>query len=694
MINNSFGYITKRLSVLSEARPTKRYTMSDDDLAGVSHKFDFVDLRKQIGNIFSSGLDPKTKQPLVDSNGNIAVGITKGKQYRLLLYTFSHVYNAYLDQTEGESEESDLDKAKKLLTTDIIYGLKVHDDIIGMVSMLKDTLEAEGIDISNMDDEELAEVLSSAIEQNYEVHDTTERDPMATIFFRDPIKNLAELSDIDNITTSSEQSTTDTDTYEKIFGQSYKTKGDDTVTNEEYQKTMATIARQILAKFDPNPASKAGNPTERMERAIGILLRKFPRAIFTKEFVDNILDPTNIANFINGFYGRSIKSSGSSVAAYRKIESKYDMSVEEYDRIVSRVKPILNMMSHKIGNASKGDKSAYVNTSISSKPSVEPTEPIENIHTLNIDAILITLDLLISYKEKIDTLVSKRLPLYGNDIKEVILSIHDDYPAMSLPDIAVFYKLKANSSGKTILDSLMTSFLTLEDKGIDLNYFKEQLELVKGKSPNYSDIINMVIRDVDRYLQTTSPITRTENKYFPGFPDTYIEELINTPEKREAFKEYYNKIYKRDIVSNMRLLTNYLSYMVAHPDYNDKSPIDIDRLKTHLARLGNQVDNKPITGYAMRQAVKRFEAKKEGRAESMDAMRQAELADRYSKTVNSDDTEEDTYEDEDEDPFKESYIMSYMSEQVNRDKLKKPRGEFRERGFKKMTYHQWLENNQ
>ena len=76
-----------------------------------------------------------------------------------------------------------------------------------------------------------------------------------------------------------------------------------------------------------------------------------------------------------------------------------------------------------------------------------------------------------------------------------------------------------------------------------------------------------------------------------------------------------------------------------------------------------------------------------------DDIDEGDVKDQYDYDEEDDDDDEDEEKEKKKKKLKESYVMGYMTEQVQKDNLNNPKGEFKDRGFKKPTnYAQWMMN--
>ena len=166
-----------------------------------------------------------------------------------------------------------------------------------------------------------------------------------------------------------------------------------------------------------------------------------------------------------------------------------------------------------------------------------------------------------------------------------------------------------------------------------LNAIKFFLNRIEPQSPELDDDID---NDVDEVGGETLP--------YPEYNPEIFYSVFRTEEERDLFDYWYNyKQKEQEAIKNMIR-------------------------KRYTAEAGSDIQSK--------QPTPRYDAEE----------RAGDLK-RYSKIKNMMDRNED-------EQHQESYTSMYMNEQVERDKLFNPRGEFKERGFKKpLNYWHWSQKD-
>jgi hypothetical protein len=662
MTKYGFDYFTKRAELLTEmARTTTRYNGLN---VGGEYDYDFVALRAKVLNAIKSGMSPhNASDPLVDEDGKTATGVVDGSQYRSLIYMFSKVYNTILDNEEFDIDaDVEFENAKGLLSSDISK-LPVSEDVHAIIYEIQNQIKENGIKLDKPTlDNVTREIISKYVPNIAEIlkaHDSGDKNsgieelPVIPVdIYRDPSRFLSSLFEIRNSKTTSGR---------KVVDDPNKKPGKQPTLIEEYTKKMQSLARKIYKQYVENP-KKAPSGPEIFEAATIVLIKKHPELIFDKSFVNSVLDPVNIATFINkGESGEGIVvlDHETSKLAARNIGEMYGINAKSYNELMSKSRKVRTQLSY----LSRADAKRKVKTSPTVEKKSSP-DKLDNLHTQNVDNILTILLALKEDKIDLDEQIEIKSELF-KDPYDVILTIHDETD-VPIKWITSMMKLK----GTQVIDRLYDVFLTLENVGIDIDTFNENMEELKSKKPELVGFIDIFTKDVSLKIKADTPKSNVLS--FPGFAQEHIEKVLDTPEKKNIFSTYYNYIYVKDLKR-------------AAAEVQQK--LDVD--------AGKEVVGKPVTLYAMRQAEKNFQkssGKFGNRGENME--REAELAKREKdKEFKKDQNKlSKGIQDIIGKPLRnESYVMNYMTEQFQKDRFK-TKGEFKDRGYKKPTNY-WQGRN-
>lgn len=177
-------------------------------------------------------------------------------------------------------------------------------------------------------------------------------------------------------------------------------------------------------------------------------------------------------------------------------------------------------------------------------------------------------------------------------------------------------------------------------------FFEERMDSGTGLNPEMMDKVikglsqkSPELAQLGEYLKSVASSERGEMNYeseqYPGYDNRVLAKVLDTPEKKEIFDQWYTY---------------------------DKKEREMKSLK--------QTD---------REFKKMFAQKEKEKSEEKEKPEDDDFEKEFSEL----DDEED-----------EESIISYMTEQFTRDQRTNPRGWFQERGYKKFTnYNHWLESN-
>jgi hypothetical protein len=160
---------------------------------------------------------------------------------------------------------------------------------------------------------------------------------------------------------------------------------------------------------------------------------------------------------------------------------------------------------------------------------------------------------------------------------------------------------------------------------------------------------------------------KKSNEEFPGYPKAVTDKFLTTPELRENFKKWNN--YR---INNMISRQEKIEGIINTLKWGEgETPGELDQVRRGFEDF---VSKRP-----------HLAPKKKGEAPTKKpTMKQKEEEAKFDAD-NWSPTDYDMPEEDEE----SSYIMGYMTEQIHKDKFK-TKGEFKDRGFKKMSYHDWI----
>ena len=405
----------------------------------------------------------------------------------------------------------------------------------------------------------------------------------------------------------------------------------------------------------------------------------------TPEFKQKASNPENIISYVNG---NRLPTSASAAKAEKRGAHHGGMSAEDMDRIETSDVGVREQIHRAMGYDRKRKKS-LLNPE---EPEEETGPTLGGVSNTNIDnAYLITdaLEILIDngkdIKERINAeLGSQRFANTAQAqaaLDSEISQIHGDYPNVSKDTIKslFFADLK-------FLEDLYNQYTELHETGIDMDTFNQSVESYKeGKPKSVGRIMDMWKNEIQE-LQFTADMfakhmpdepassdgPKKSNEEFPGYPKTVTDRFLTTPELRENFKKWNN--FR---INNMMARQEKVEGIVNALQWGEgETPGELQQVRRGFEDF---LSKRPEMAPAKKgQApIKRPTAKQKEEEATFDA-------DSYSPQ------DYDYPEDEDEET---PSVMGYMTEQISKDRFK-PKGEFKDRGFKKMSYHAWISKYQ
>lgn len=532
---------------------------------------------------------------------------------------------------------------------------------------------------------------------------------------------------------------------------------------EEYNNTMPGLATEFLKlhgvkdgtdylpELSREDVKITLDSTERMARAILLFLKKFPDYIKSKEFQQEMINPQGIADFI--IRNRS-GDTGVSQKNLQAEEKKYKMPWQEIQSIRTNVREELIQINRQ--TAYKRIKLMYL---LKKKGYIEdvPEEP-KNPEDALVDQnfiflrnIVAILDQIVHYIQ-IESRLREYLKEAGIDnpytedniqlLRTHARIFHDTLHSLNIPlSMGVVFDMMFLQP--SYLPYLYSHFEDFAEDGISVQTFDSEIESIKDDfeteiktynanddededdddEDNYTRKKKKVIKLPDRYfpvldsiISNLSPLFRKESKEeFPGFDESIITKILDTPEKLQNFSTWYDSIFTvdRDYID----MDNISKHAKMTPEEREQLQIirryeyeqNLKQKKIREAKLkakeqGKLDDDEVINDEDdLLSGIESHEFGEDKTEKLVNAF--ARVTDLQNRAKSSDkgkyipDEELERFKQtqsrlldlEDEDEDEESYVMSYMTEQIKKDNLNKPSGKFVDRGFKKVkNYNQWM----
>ena len=440
-------------------------------------------------------------------------------------------------------------------------------------------------------------------------------------------------------------------------------------------------ALKILGITDKTLAATGMSSNDLFSKAIAKWSNENEDKVMSDEFKNKILDPQNIL-----FYLKNNRSSPHNIGRLKDERLKEihgASSVEEVHSAAQKIRPLITKI-HRMQMAELMRK----NPSITS-------DKIINQDTFNITYILYTLEsymALLKVIKKILGINFEKSGVFNISDAEKIRNINDGLenplPEIPLLSLASF---QIDENGESLLNRLYDDFEIFIDEGINREDFeltmKDFIEF-SGAPPENIPLLRFLLTDL-------LPTTKTSNE-FPGYFQHILDEVLGEdPENWEAFSKYYdwkeNEKYRLSQEMEKRSSSyNYDEYKGFLPEVRRGYQEFLNKWKKiHETRSLNyakslKVDKDDNYLYPELQDTQKniiddeIEDLKKGikfatSGNVMDDIMKRKKDKRYSESNNS-------------------YVMNYMTEQISKDRFS-PKGEFKDRGIRKLNYLEWLDRN-
>jgi hypothetical protein len=387
-----------------------------------------------------------------------------------------------------------------------------------------------------------------------------------------------------------------------------------------------------------------------------------PDYVKSPEFKEKVLNTTSIADYMR--QGRVATHSSYSVNKAKEQEDKYGAPIEDIHSAQMDIKDILTNIHKAMG---------YKRRKLTNNSNNQtPTGVVDNDFTENIYNILKTLEELSVFKKVLDRITSSNVDMgtEDNDQSGIFRKALQFNQVLAKPldesEIASLAVLPRDRTGNTILEDLIEQFSDLKETGIPMEDFKNEIQDIISYTPvEIHPVLNLILKDV-----TTSEKTTDE---YTGYDSDVLKQYITSPEIKEAFDRYY-QWYVNNMHDRMEKAKEQLEYSKAgYEEYKGMLP-ELRRNYAAFLAKWDTINKGKQQAYAKSLRVDDDILSKHG-------ISPEDLGDDYvSSKIKSAN-------------YNESYVMNYMTEQVSKDRFK-PKGEFKDRGFKKMNYLEWLGKNQ
>lgn len=410
----------------------------------------------------------------------------------------------------------------------------------------------------------------------------------------------------------------------------------DEVSDIESRESIIAAASDLLG-IDKSEYREHFSDVDKLYRAaILAAVEKYKDYVTSEEFANKVTDKDNILSFV---------SSNRFTTAYSHAKADtrselYGMDATELDDVQSgrgiydKIKEVIRAQAVRKSNITKGRPS---------KHDALTSNDNSSSYIDNLIMVLDALELLLmdskSITDKVNEVMSRFKVQNETTMEAAFDEVQEIYPTMDLEKIKVLYY-----GGVPLYQKLYQAYSTLKDTGLDLEDFYRRMETFKSQnsnSPTIPRLVDLLIKEVKEFENYESKIDDEVEDELSGYDRDILNKYLQTPEEKKIFQDFAKVQQRKREITQQNAASNALSKEVS-----------------------DAVDD-----YA-NQKVRELQATNERLQSALQKQDQTQVAQTQQ----------------------ESYVMNYMVEQVEKDRFQ-PRGEFKDRGFKKLTPHEWLVKN-
>lgn len=380
--------------------------------------------------------------------------------------------------------------------------------------------------------------------------------------------------------------------------------------------------------------------------------------ILSPDFQERVLNPQNIAD---NMQEKRVANTSMSINKAKEQEQLHGDTIENIHGAETGIKDVLKKI-HRAMAAKAARKNPESKTGI------------VNSYTNNIDVILKTLEDLSVFKNILDKITNLKVDMgtEDNDNRDIIRKVMQFNEILENPltdeEITSLAVLPRDKTGNTILEDLLEQFSDLKDDGISMEAFESEISDIMSYTPEeIHPVLHLLVKEV------APKNTESEFSEYPAYPSDVLKQFIVSPELKQGFDRYY-KWYTKNLELKIEKTKEKLEYAKSGlDDYSGMLP-ELRRNYAAFLERWRESNIKKKKDYANSlrdddDVLSKFGLTSDDIGEDPMASKIAK-----AKAMNQ-----------------ESYVLSYMEEQISKDKFK-PRGEFKERGFKKPTNY-WQGRN-
>lgn len=428
---------------------------------------------------------------------------------------------------------------------------------------------------------------------------------------------------------------------------------------------MSKALRRIL-----KGEGEGSTPEEVAENAE--VIRPYHEIINSQEFKDKATDVNEILNFSE----HSRVGSAQALASATERERTFNLPHKEIDRVQVAAIPLVSAINRMQTAEKKRHNPKYVaklatqgRDNATSDSFVDDSfmllDALDNLEDIKRDmqGDLRGVEVTDRNKDAIFGEYADSAPITGQD--------SDNY-RLTADDLEALYTTDTDELFREIREFLEDSKTS---GGVELDDYQADMGKMSRDNPQFSGVLRAFVKEIDGIRDANEEIRRilpdspeSSEPRYRGFNDQILDMVLKTDEDRDVFDKWYN-IQRTQRLNALKKLGERIS-LITGKDSGFDTPMtkaEMPEFRRAISAFDKKRGNTP-------------EPSRPSGATPPKVVPTKKAPVRPTKAKPKEEDEEDIYG-----------VMNYMTEQIVRDKRTNPKGEFKDRGFKKArSYTEWL----
>lgn len=398
-----------------------------------------------------------------------------------------------------------------------------------------------------------------------------------------------------------------------------------------------------------------------LSQAVVTVLKDNIKITKSPKFSQYISDPENIERFKNyAGFGVSKSSSNRRRGRENELTNITGQGISEFEQTTSNARDLVLTMNKIMGNRKK---KKLINSGIESSADISDNynPNIDYAHSI-VDAIETLIDSKNEYMQEVESgqIEIEELP---RDVQILINSKSVDADLNYIKDM--YETMISDNTGTT---------------PEEFELFLSKLKGMRGMTPDRSRIFDLLSTEISKLDDhELIDIPESEKKY-RGYDADVVKKILDTPEKREAFDDWFRKN---------------TSWRKAKNDKLEQKLIN--KIITLQIKLNPKLQGMDDDEMFINPAIQQYMASIQGYQKMLDNVTDPEKEQKIIKKIKEIQAKISQIRGQAKNPLpeeqEEDFVMESFVESLN-STFYKPNGKFIDRGFKKYSnYGQWLMNN-